>query len=632
MTNRQKKNSPDFSGMATAYEVLCTDGRTIGTNAFAHQDGVQVPLVWRHQHDSITNVLGHGVLRSTQKGMMLDGYFSDTEGGRHGLTLVKDRSIRHMSVWANGVVETAARVTGGNIREVSLVLAGKNPGATINNVMAHSEDGFEDELITDQVIIHGADEIVVVEDPPEPIHDGGELSHEDGSQTLSDVLNTFSEEQMTLVSHVLAAALTGETNTGPKKTAVAHSDTSVKMEAIYKSLTATQKDVLHLLVGEIIEGENTDMEHSDDRRNIFEEGSGTQAMDVLSHGELNAALSAGLAHGKGFLSHSIMSYVGEGEQSDVILQHGIDNIEILFPDAKDVAGGSPYVVKDDQTWVDYVMRKTTHSPFSRTKNRYGVITEEDARARGYITGAQKWNQTFPVFTRSTNPTTIYAKSDLDRDDVIDITDFDVLVWMKGLSRIKLNEEIARAVLLGDGRDAAHADKIPETNIRPVWTDDAIYTHTVELTALDVSADTSLRAASTINMIDEIAAARVNYKGSGKPTLFITIELLARMLLVRDELNRRLYSTTAQLAAELRVGDIVEVLPMTGMVDELGQPLLAIMVNLKDYTLGTDKGGNVTFFSDFDIDFNKMKYLLETRMSGALVIPKSAVVFIEDTVA
>jgi len=593
----------DFSGMATVYDVKCNDGRTIGKGAFAHQDGDSVPLVWRHQHDDIDNVLGHVILKAVDNGIRAFAHFNETDSGVKAKQIVKARNIRYLSIWANKVKQTAeAIVKHGMIREVSLVFAGSNPGAHIDDVVvSHSDDPFESDVVLDGVvIIHSGEEIELYMKPTnEPITHGDD-------ETIGDILSGLNEKQKAVVAVIIASAIgeelssTGSANKGEETVA-----------DVWATFTEKQKTAVYAMAGSL--ASDADISQSDDlgdpiMSNIFEE----QRQDaILTHDAMNGMVDTARTSKANSLR-------------DVVLAHadtyGIKDIELLFPDAQMVGGNAPAIpARKDMAWVEKVLGATSHSPFSRVKSAYADITADEARARGYITGAEKFNEVFPVFTRVTTPQTIYKKSKLDRDDIIDVTSFDVVVWLKMEMRLKLREEVARAILIGDGREAISPDKIKEENVRPIYSDHAVYAHRAPYLASD---------ATYLEMVDAIMAAQMDYKGSGEPVLYTTRAIVTNMLLVRDTTNRRIHPTMDTLKAALNVSEIVTVTPMDNVtrLDGLDTiKLIGILVDLRDYTIGADRGGETTFFEDFDIDFNQHKYLLETRISGALTIPKSAVI-------
>ncbi len=582
----------DFSGVATQYNVICADGRTIKSGAFAHQDKQRMPLVWRHQHDDISNVLGHGVLVSQESGMRIMAIFNDTDTGKHARTLVQNGDIRYLSVYANDLVQHGGLVSRGNIREVSLVIAGQNPGAIIDDVIVHSSDPLVDDIfVEDTAVIQSGVEIEL-------------LIHAADEETIADVLDTFDTAQKDLLGAMITVSAGGSVDTVSED-----SDADgPTVSDVYDSLTEKQKIVLHDLVGQnsqetLIQGD--DMLNNEEEtvtHNIFEDSDEDKSL-IIAHAATNKALALAIGSRSMSLSDSVMA-------------HDITNIELLFPEAQLVEKGGPRVYDDDQTWVPMVLDKTYKTPFARIKSRYADLTADIARARGYITEAEKFDSVYVIATRVTTPQTIYTKQSLERDDVIDITDFSIVQWMKAQLRGKLKEEISQAILIGDGRDIADVDKILETNVRPIVNDDNFYAHGVIVPLVDAE----------LAQIDTITRSRMYYGGAGAPTFFCSPTVLADYILVRDTLGHRIYDTEKALAAAIRVSNIVEVPAFENFVLDDLSTLLGIVVNLRDYTVGADKGGRTTFFEDFDIDFNKMKYLLETRMSGALTVPKSALVF------
>ena len=593
----------DFSGMATVYDVKCNDGRTIGKGAFAHQDGQSVPLVWRHQHDDIDNVLGHVILKAVDNGVRAFAHFNETDSGVKAKQIVKARNIRYLSIWANKVKQTAeAIVKHGMIREVSLVFAGANPGAHIDDVVvSHSDDPFDSDIVLDGVvIIHSGEEIELYTEPTDDT-----IEHAD-DETIGDILSTLNEKQKAVVSVIIASALGEELSTGEPK-----EEGGETVSDVWNTFTEKQKNAVYALAGSL--PSEAEISQSDDlgdpiMSNIFEEQSQEA---VLTHDAMNEMVATARTSKANSLRDVIIAHADT---------YGIKDIELLFPDAQMVGGNAPAIpARKDMAWVEKVLSATSHSPFSRVKSAYADITADEARARGYVTGAEKFNEVFPVFTRITTPQTIYKKSKLDRDDIIDVTSFDVVVWLKMEMRLKLREEVARAILIGDGREAISPDKIKEENVRPIYSDHAVYAHRAPYLASD---------ATYLEMVDAIMAAQMDYKGSGEPVLYTTRAIVTNMLLVRDTTNRRIHPTMDTLKAALNVSEIVTVTPMDNVtrLDGLDTiKLIGILVDLRDYTIGADRGGETTFFEDFDIDFNQHKYLLETRISGALTIPKSAVI-------
>ena len=570
----------DFSGWATRNNIKCSDGRTILRDAFKHNDGQTVPLVWNHQHNESANVLGHAVLENREEGVYAYCTFNDTEAGKNAKLLVEHGDVTALSIYANQLKQNGSNVMHGTIREVSLVLAGANPGAFIDSIIRHGEF-CEDEAV---------------------IYTGENLSLEHADQKPSD-----KEDKA------------GEDNKGDGKVEGKDQKT---IKDVVDSMSEEQKNVLYALVGQALEGkdmaqsaieENNNIEYGGEqemKHNVFE-GRETDKKDVLSHDAMETIFKDAKRYGS--LKESFLAHAD---------QYGIKDIEWLFPDAKNV-NMPPDFIKRDDSYVQKVMRGVHHVPFSRIKSMHADITADQARAKGYIKGKLKKEEVFTLLKRTTTPTTIYKKQKLDRDDVVDITDFDVVAWLKMEMRMMLDEEIARAILVGDGRLSSDDDKINEMCIRPIATDADLYC---------VKAKVSVGAAATE---DEIAKAfirtviksRKEYKGSGSPTLFTTEDVLTNCLLLEDKNGRIIYDTVEKLATALRVKEIVTVEVMEGAktkVEEQEKPLMALMVNLVDYYVGADKGGAVNMFDDFDIDYNQQKYLMETRCSGALVKPYSAI--------
>ena len=570
----------DFSGWATKNNIKCSDGRTILRDAFKHNDGQTVPLVWNHQHNESANVLGHAVLENREEGVYAYCTFNDTEAGKNAKLLVEHGDVTALSIYANQLKQNGSNVMHGTIREVSLVLAGANPGAFIDSIIRHGEF-CEDEAV---------------------IYTGENLSLEHADQKPSDKEDKAGEDDKG----------DGKVEGNKQKT----------IKDVVDSMSEEQKNVLYALVGQALEGkemaqsaieENNNIEDGGEqemKHNVFE-GKETDNKDVLSHDAMETIFKDAKRYGS--LKESFLAHAND---------YGIKDIEWLFPDAKNV-NMPPDFIKRDDSYVQKVMRGVHHVPFSRIKSMHADITADEARAKGYIKGKLKKEEVFTLLKRTTTPTTIYKKQKLDRDDVVDITDFDVVAWLKMEMRMMLDEEIARAILVGDGRLSSDDDKINEMCIRPIATDADLYC---------VKAKVSVGSAATE---DEIAKAfirtviksRKEYKGSGSPTLFTTEDVLTNCLLLEDKNGRIIYDTVEKLATALRVKEIVTVEVMEGAktkVEEQEKPLMALMVNLVDYYVGADKGGAVNMFDDFDIDYNQQKYLMETRCSGALVKPYSAV--------
>lgn len=587
---------PDFGGYVTKAGLKCTDGRTITPQAFQHMDKMTVPLVWQHGHDSPDNVLGHVVLEARPDGVYGRGYFNTTKQGVGAKALVQHKDIDKLSIWANQLVEKSKQVLHGMIREVSLVLAGANPGAQIDFVNIQHADGTEQQL-TDEAVIHTGLELDFVHEDKvdtagKPVDDSKQTIEEvlaHAGLTIQDVYNQMSDQQKNVLHYMVGVALEGGAqNTGGT---AAQSDQK------------TEGDLEHQ------EGTGNEMTH-----NVFDQtskGTGAPAAEkhVLTHDAVREIVED--AKRDGSLRHAVERYA---------LKHGIENIDTLFPDAKSV-DPTPQLDSRRMQWVGGVLNGVKHPPFSRIKSRVADLTLDDARAKGYVKGNFKKEEFFAVTQRTTAPTTVYKKQSLDRDDIVDITDFDVVVWLKAEMRMMLNEELARAILIGDGRDVADEDKIKDpvgaqdgVGIRSIANDHELYAATVRVNLADASS-------SAQEFIDEVVRSRRLYKGSGSPTLYTTDERLSDMLLLKDTLGRRLYNSQADLEAALRVAGIVIVEPL-----ENDPTLIGILVNLSDYSMGTDRGGEINLFDDFDIDYNKFKYLMETRCSGALTTIRSAIIY------
>ena len=573
----------DFSGWATRNDLRCSDGRIIRRDAFKDCDGKTVPLVWNHNHNDPNNILGHALLKNRPEGVYAYGKFNDSESGKVAKLLVDHGDISSLSIMANQLKQNGGDVLHGVIREVSLVLAGANPGAFIDTVVAHSDD-------VDETAIIFTGEYIEFEHSED-------LEGEDTGMT-DNIKDEKVEEKITHAD-------------GDGKT-----DNSTETVAdVFNTLTDKQKKVVYALIGEAINSQNGDdtEEESEVKHNVFDKNTEIREDDtVLSH-------------------EAQMEIIGDakryGSMKESALAHGIDDIEWLFPDYKEL-NNPPTFIQRDMEWVSKVMNGSRHSPFSRIKTTFANITEDEARARGYIKGKIKKEEFFSLIKRTTDPQTVYKKQKMDRDDVIDITSFDVVSWLKSEMRMMLNEEIARAVLVGDGRMASDDDKIKEDHIRPIWKDDDLFTIKARVaptgtgTSGAVTEDDKARA-----FIRAAIKARKEYKGSGTPILFTTEDVLTDMLLLTDDLGRDLYSSQAQLATKLRVREIVTVPVMEGLTRTSGSDnleLMGIIVNMNDYNIGADRGGAVNLFEDFDIDYNQEKYLIETRCSGALIKPYSAI--------
>ena len=554
----------DFSGWATKNDLKCSDGRVIRKDAFKHNDGQTVPLVWNHQHDDPLNVLGHALLENRDTGVYAYCTFNDTEAGQNAKQLVEHGDICALSIYANKLQQRGHDVLHGAIKEVSLVLAGANPGAYIESVISHADDGEEG-----AVIYTGEDlSLSHADDPDEDPENPEDKKTKD--KTVKDVLDTLNEEQKTVVYALIGQAI--------------------------EDTKSNKEDE---------NGGNNSMKH-----NVFDNDQ-TNPNEVLSHDDM--AVIIGDAKRYGSLKESFLAHAAD---------YGIENIDYLFPDAASVTN-KPEFIQREMDWVAKVINATHHTPFSRIKSVFANITEDEARARGYIKGKLKKEEVFSLLKRTTNPTTIYKKQKLDRDDVVDITDFDIVAWLKSEMRMMLDEEIARAILVGDGRLSSSDDKINESNIRPIWTDADLYTVKSTIPVAAGMSDNDKAKA----LIKAIIKSRKNYKGSGMPTFYTTEDVVTDMLLIEDTTGRRIYNSVADLATTLRVKEIITVPVMEGLtrtVDSKEHALAGIYVNLTDYNIGADKGGSVNMFDDFDIDYNQQKYLIETRCSGALIKPYSAV--------
>ena len=582
----------DFHGWATRNDLRCSDGRIIRRDAFKHCDGKTVPLVWNHRHDDPTNVLGHALLENREDGVYAYCAFNDSEAGKAARLLVEHGDISALSIFANGLKQDGSNVLHGDIKEVSLVLAGANPGASISNVMRHGET-VEDEAD----IYTGEDFIVGMEDDKKNIeHSDSDMKEkkevDSDDETVADVLKTFTHDQQKVLYQLVTDALAAKDE--------AQDETNEKKDENNKN------------------GGNNTMKH-----NVFDNSE--QNENVLQHDDFQAIISDAKRYGS--MREAFENYAKDHDVDINELTHsadyGIENIGYLFPDDKAVTR-EPIMVSRDMDWVAKFTNSVRHTPFSRIKSLFANITEDDARAKGYIKGNVKKEEVFTLLKRSTTPTTVYKKQKIDRDDVIDIVDFDVVAWLKREMRVMLDEEIARAALVGDGRVSSSDDKIDPIHIRPIWTDDDFYT--IKQTVSVASSDSDSAIAK--NFIKQCIKARKNYKGSGNPTLYTTEDILTDMLLIEDTTGRVVYESVAKLATTLRVKEIVTVPVMENLTrtDDTSKvhTLMGIIVNLNDYTIGADKGGAVNMFDDFDIDYNQQKYLIETRCSGALTIPYSAI--------
>jgi len=585
----------DFSGWATRNDVKCADGRTIRRDSFIEDDGQIVPLVWQHDHDTPLNVLGHALLENRAEGVYAYGKFNNTDAGIQAKELVHCGDITSLSIYANKLRQSSTGdVLHGRIREVSLVLTGANPEAKIDHLtITHAADSEEDEAIIysgEEITLEDtADEVEHSEPEEETLEHKEEANMAKDEKTIGEVFNTLTDEQKVAAYAVIAMAI----------------------EEFKDGNTAAHSD----------EGGNDDMKY-----NAFDDDSKLENTDVLSHAEQGEIIGMAKS-GKTSLKETFLAHYEEGAYGIQANGEGTYGIDMLFPDAKSL-NNPPDWIKRDTDWVTKVMSGVHHTPFSRIKSQFADIRDDEARAKGYLKTHKKKEEVFTLLKRTTDPQTIYKKQKLDRDDVIDITDFDVVAWIKSEMRLMLDEEIARAVLVGDGRQTDSEDHISHSHVRPIWTDDPLYT-IKKMVAVDHGATAPVIADA---VIDAVIRARKDYKGSGNPTFFTTADFLTDMLLLKDGMGRRLYNTVSELATALRVRDIVEVPVMEGLTrvvnegeaNEKSYPLVGIIVNLQDYNIGADKGGAINLFDDFDIDYNQMKYLIETRISGALIKPFSAI--------
>lgn len=571
----------DFSGWATRNDLKCSDGRVIRRDAFKHDDGIKVPLVWNHQHNDPRNVLGHAWLENRPEGVYTYGFFNDSESGEIGKILVKHGDICALSIYANQLQQRGCDVLHGEIREVSLVHAGANPGAFIDSMLKHGEDSDDEAIIYTGMPLY--------------------LSHSDADKQEDKADDGEKKE-------------TSEKKDEPEKKT--DSDEEKTVADVINSMTEEQKNVMYAMIGQAMDDQGESDPESKGgtntmKHNVFDKDD-RQKENVLVHSD-----------GSEVSSEEISTIFGDikryGSLKDSVLAHGIDNVDYLFPDAQTLAN-TPEFIQRDTGWVKKVMSGVHHTPFSRIKSIFADITEDDARAKGYFKGKLKKEEVFGLLKRTTTPTTVYKKQKMDRDDVVDITDFDVVAWLKSEMRMMLDEELARAYLIGDGRLASSDDKINEQNIRPILKDEELYT---------IQATVSVQSSATEDdkareFIRTAIKARKNYKGSGQPTLYTTEDILTDCLLLTDTTGRDLYTDVAQLAKKLRVKEIVTVPVMEGVNGKNGGALMGIIVNLADYNVGADRGGAVNMFDDFDIDYNQQKYLIETRCSGALIKPYSAI--------
>ena len=563
------KQKWDFSGWATRNDLHCTDGRTIRKDAFKDCDGKIVPIFWNHQHDSVDNVLGHGMLENRDEGVYFYGAFNEDEEGQKAKKRVQHGDIRSLSIMANQLRQVGGDVIHGVIREVSLVPAGANPGAFIDIVMSHGEE------VGDAMIL-GYDEAI-------SLH----FYHADDEEEKKDEKESDDEK-----------------------------DSEETLEDVINSMTEKQRNIMFGLIGKALEEKDEKLEEGDPdmKKNIFDRTNDQNTSGVLMHSDGTLVTVDEVA--------TIFKDAKRlGSLRDAVLEHGIDQIDYLFPDDRTLTT-QPTFIQRDMGWVSDIMGSVHHTPFARVKSVFADITEDDARAKGYIKGKMKKEEFFSLIKRRTEPTTVYKKQKMDRDDMIDITDFDVAAWLKTEMRMMLNEELARAYLIGDGRLASSDDHINDQNIRPVAFDDDLFTIHADIEVASSATDDDKAKA----LIRGVIKNRKLYRGSGNPVMYTTEDALTDMLLLEDTLGHALYADEAALARKMRVRKIVTVPVMEGVTGKNGNSLVAVVVNMGDYNVGADRGGAVNMFDDFDIDYNQQKYLIETRCSGALTVPYSAMAF------
>ena len=633
----------DFGGWATRNNIECSDGRVIMKDAFKQNDGQKVPLVWNHQHDDPNEVLGHALLENREEGVYAYCKFNDTDSGRQAKALVVNGDVDKLSIYANKLKSQMNNVVHGCIREVSLVLAGANPGAFIDSVITHSDESGDEE-----------EAVIYTDEDLEIITDKNEVSEESKAQEENPENNKNESEKSESENSEKDSSSNNEESSQEESESddeVEHSDKSMDVEDVFADLKDDDKNVIYSLIGEVektgkvnannekfvkvFEGltdeqqemvyalvgkaadeydnknkDNKEGEKEIMKHNVFEKD---EKNDTLVHSEI---VADALADAKKY-----------GSMRESFLEHAaannIQNVDYLFPEAKEL-NTPPVVIKDNEEWVNVIMNSVRRSPFSRVKTTFAKMDETTARAKGYIKGKMKADIALSLLKRVTTPTTVYIKNTMDRDDVIDITDFDVVTWLKGEMRSQLNKELALAMLLGDGRNVSDDNKINEQNIRPIVSDDNLYTIKYEIKSGRDYKNTGNSASDNDSLYKGIIRgaikSRKEYKGSGKPTFFTTEDILTDLLLIEDQNGRVIYDSIEKLATAMRVSKIVTVPEMESRTDIYG-----IIVNFNDYTAGADKGGHVGMFDDFDIDYNQMKYLMETRMSGALTVPYSAIV-------
>lgn len=628
----------DFGGYATRINLKCGDGRTIRKDAFKDDDGRRVPLVWQHQHDDPGNVIGHADLENRSDGVYAYCSLNNTEKGKNAREIISHGDVQALSIYANHLKQRGSDVFHGMIREVSLVIAGANPGAFIEQVAIQHGDG-DLEYLDDEVVIYGGSELDLermishADDTEDESDNGGR------EETIGDVFNTLSEKQKKVVYALIGSILEDQKKGGSKnEEAVKHADESddensgETVQEVFDTLTEKQKNVVYAIIGTIMEdkgssdneAKHSDMEDDEDMgivmHNVFDRtDKNTNSNTFLSHSDWNAIVSDAKACGSlrtAYLAHADDMTNGEAGRT-----YGIGNLDLMFPEYRNVRD-QPDVIKQDDAWVAGVIAGVNKTPFARIRTNTIDITADVARARGYKKGHLKKEEVVKMARRVTGPTTIYKKQKLDRDDIIDLegSGFDAVVFLKSEMQGKLREELARAILIGDGRSDADEDKIDESCIRPILHEDEFYAYEVEL---DMTGDTDNDIYESV--VDQVPLAMLDYKGSGSPTLFTSAKHHTKMRMLKDKVGRKIYMTESDLAGTLGVGSIVDVPYFDNLFDEDGREILGVIVNLKDYTVGTNRGGQTTFFDDFDLDYNQFKYLYETRLSGALTRPDSAII-------
>ena len=652
------KKHYDFAGWATKNNIRCSDGRTIMHGAFSADNGKRVPLVWNHQHDNVRNVLGHADLEERPEGVYAYCSFNNTEHGQDAKDCVKHGDIVALSIYANQLKQNGANVIHGAIREVSLVLAGANRGAVIDSVLEHGElsddsaeisfvgygdieihhsdldeqdDDYEDEELDDYQEDNEDDEDE--EDDENLQHaDNGEAKKEekeDGGETVADVMNTLTDKQRKAVAIIIEQAIADSKGDN----SMSHADGDAQNDAenddetvedVYNTLNEKQKKVVNFLIGEALK--NKDSEGgSEMKHNVFEGSENVQ--NTISHAEIHEICRVGKQMGS--LKAAVDQAYEEGVLEHAEGDYGINNIDYLFPDAKAMTT-EPELIKRDMGWVDDVFNGVHRTPFKRVKSVFADITEDEARAKGYIKGKFKKEEVFTLLKRTTDPQTIYKKQKLDKDDLEDLEDnFNVLPWIKNEMNMMFREEVARAILIGDGRPSSSDDKIQENHIRPIYNDEDLFTVKVPVSVKSGATEDDIARA----LIKAMVKARKQYKGTGNPTFFTTEDYLTDCLLIENTLGERLYKSEAEVATAMRASKITTVEPMENKTISItnegrstSYPLMGVLVNLTDYNVGAKNGGKTDFFEDFDIDFNQQKYLYEARMSGALKKPFSAISF------